>query len=93
MTSMKKFIAILAMTLMVGCAMFAEAHKKQKVVWCSGGVMSMDRLSVAGGKASIKDAKVPGVVIPDGWHVEHIEVMPANIAGGDYTIILVLEEN
>lgn len=90
---MKKILAAVLMVLMMTAAVFAEAHKKQKVVWCKGGAMSMDMLSVAGGKASIKDAKMPGVVIPDGWHVEHIEVMPANIAGGDYTIILVLEEN
>lgn len=93
MTSMKKFIAILVMTLMVGCAMFAEAHKKQKVVWCRGTTVSMDMLTVVGGKAVIKNAKMPGVIIPDGWHVEHIEVIPSSIAGGDYTFILVLEEN
>ena len=89
---MKRICAVILMVLMMTTAVFAEAHKKQKVVWCKGGPMYTDMLTISGGKAVIKDAKMPGVVIPDGWHVEHIWVIPSNIAP-EYTIIFVLEEN
>ena len=69
MTSMKKLVMVLVMALMLAASVFAEAHKKQKVVMAIADNFSVATVSVAGEKATIKEPKTPKVVIPDGWHV------------------------
>lgn len=90
MTSMKKIIAVLVMTLMIGCAIFAEAHKQQKIVWLRADAFTMASVSVVGDKAVVREPKTPKVVVPDGWHVVQMSVMEV---GSSYDIILVIEEN
>ena len=78
------------MGLMIGCAVFAEAHKKQKIVWMSASLSNIPSISVIGDKATIRDPKTVGVAVPDGWHVVHMWV--EDVATQKY-FILVIEEN
>ncbi len=80
MTSMKKFIAVLAMTLMVGCAVFAETHKRQVIV----------KYTMNTSERSFNDIK-KATIIPEGWHVVQIVCIPSSKAYPDF--LIVLEEN
>ncbi|MBP5520249.1 MAG: hypothetical protein J6X84_06700 [Treponema sp.] len=57
MTSMKKLVMVLVMALMLAASVFAEAHKKQKVVMAIADNFSVATVSVAGGKSTIKVKK------------------------------------
>lgn len=93
MTSMKKIIAVLVMTLMVGCAIFAESHKRQKIVVCMANLNTLATITrdLRSGKTVIKEPKMPEGDIPEGWHVVQMYV-DADMAAVKY-IYLVIEEN
>lgn len=93
MTSMKKIIAVLVMTLMVGCAIFAEGHKRQKIVICSvsSNTLATVTRDVKSGKAVIKEPKMPEGDIPEGWHV--VQMYVEDISANTKRIYLILEEN
>lgn len=80
MTSMKKLIAVLLMGLMIGCAVFAEAHKKQIIV----------KYTLNTSERSFSEIK-KATVIPDGWHVVQIVCIPSSKVYPDF--LIVLEEN
>lgn len=82
MTSMKKLIAVLLMVLVIGCAVFAEAHKKQIIVTYT---MSTSEKSFS----EIKKA----TVIPEGWHVVQIVCIPSQKSYVHADFLIVLEEN
>ena len=90
MTSMKKMMAVMLMVVVMVSAIFAEAHKKQKIVWMSASLSNISNVSVIGDKATIRDPKTVGVAVPDGWHVVHMWV--EDVATQKY-FILVIEEN
>ena len=90
MTSMKKLVMVLVMALMLAASVFAEAHKKQKVVMAIADNFSIPLVSVSGGKATIKEPKTSKVDIPDGWHVVHMFVTQGSAQTFFY---FVLEEN
>lgn len=93
MTSMKKIIAVLAMTLMVGCAIFAEGHKRQKIVLCivrSETLTTVTR-DVRSGKAVFKEPKMPDGDIPEGWHV--VQMYVEAVGTSSKYVYLVIEEN
>lgn len=92
MTSMKKIIAVLLMGLMIGCVVFAEAHKKQIVVTCEAGPIGTPTIQCIGGKAVVNMPKNPSVAIPDGWHVVCMWVEPSTKAAS-VKYYFVLEEN
>lgn len=89
---MKKTVLVVVMLVLLAASVFATPHKKQKIVWCHGDSTTIAMLTTdASGKAYIKDSKMPKAVIPDGWHVEHMQVFESKT--GTYTFMLVIEEN
>ncbi len=93
MTSMKKIIAVLLMGHMVGCAIFAEGHKQQKIVVCTAALDNLATVTrdLKSGKTVIKESKMPKGDIPEGWHVVQMYVDTSS-AAVKY-IYLVIEEN
>lgn len=93
MTSMKRILVVLLMVLMMTAAVFAEGHKRQKIVVSMTGLDYLAKVSwdLKSGKSVIKEPKSPrGGDIPEGWHVVQMYV------NDDTTVLyiyLVLEEN
>lgn len=77
---MKKFFAMLLMVMFIGCAAFAEAHKKQVIV----------KYTMSTSERSFSEIK-KATVIPDGWHVVQIVCIPSSKTYTDF--LIVLEEN
>lgn len=77
---MKKIIAILLMVMFIGCAVFAEAHKKQVIV----------KYTMSTSERSFSEIK-KATVIPEGWHVVQIVCIPSQKTYTDF--LIVLEEN
>lgn len=93
MTSMKKILAVLLMVLMMTAAVFAEGHKRQKIVVCMANLNTLATVTrdFKSGKAVIKEPKMPEGDIPEGWHVVQMYV-DADMSAVKY-FYLVLEEN
>lgn len=93
MTSMKKIIAVLLMGLMIGCAVFAEGHKRQKIVVCTANLDALATVTrdLKSGKTAIKEPKMSKGDIPEGWHVVQMYVDTSSKAVA--CIYLVIEEN
>lgn len=93
MTSMKKILAAVLMVLMMTAAVFAEGHKRQKIVVCTANFDTLAKVTrdFKSGKAVIEEPKMPKGDIPEGWHVVQMYIDDSSAA--IKYIYLVIEEN
>ncbi|MCQ2579612.1 MAG: hypothetical protein MJ159_02820 [Treponemataceae bacterium] len=95
MTSMKKILAVVSMVLMMTAAVFAEGHKRQKIVVCLTDTASLASITsdFRSGKTVIKEPTMSKGDIPEGWHVVQMFVDTNSSSTAVVRIYLVLEEN